>query len=86
MTSQIRRSAASIPANIAEGRGRETRGEFIQFLRVAQGSPKELETPLLLAERIELMLRKDTEAILRRCEAVGKMLRALIRSLQERRQ
>ncbi|MBZ5514301.1 MAG: four helix bundle protein [Acidobacteriia bacterium] len=86
MTSQIRRSAASVPANIAEGRGRETRGEFIQFLRVAQGSVKELETHLLLAERIGSMLPKDSEAILERCEAVGRMLRALIRSLQVARQ
>lgn len=86
MTSQIRRAAASIPANVAEGRGRESPGEFIQFLRVAQGSLKELETHLLLSERIGLMPTKDTAAILDRCEAVGKMLRALIRSLQARRQ
>ena len=46
MTSQIRRAAASIPANIAEGHGRESTGSFIQFLRVAQGSTKELETHL----------------------------------------
>ena len=86
MTSQIRGAAASIPAIIAEGRGRETRGEFVQFLRVAQGSLKELETHLLLSERIGLMAPKETEAILGQCEAVGKMLRALIRSLQVRRQ
>jgi len=86
MTSQIRRAAASIPANIAEGRGRETPGEFIQFLRVAQGSLKELETHLLLSERIGVMLPIEAEAMLARCEAVGKMLRALIRSLQLRRQ
>ncbi len=46
MTSQIRRAAASIPANIAEGYGREYRREYIQFLRIAQGSLKELETHL----------------------------------------
>lgn len=86
MTSQIRRAAASIPANRAEGRGRETPGEFIQFLRVAQGSLKELETHLLLSERIGLAPAKETADILSRCEAVGKMLRALIRSLQARRQ
>ena len=55
MTSQIRRSAASIPANIAEGYGRDQTGGFIQFLRVAQGSARELETHLLLAERIKLL-------------------------------
>ena len=86
MTSQVRRAAASIPANIAEGRGRETRGEFIQFPRVAQGSLKELETHLLLTERIGLMQPKVSGPILGRCEAVGKILRALIRSLQVRRQ
>jgi four helix bundle protein len=45
MTSQIRRAAASISANIAEDYGRENRGEYIQFLKIAQGSLKELETP-----------------------------------------
>src|SRR5439155_15011532 len=54
MTSQIRQAAASVPANIAEGRGREKRGEYIQFLRVAQGSLKELETHLILSHRITL--------------------------------
>ena len=44
LTSQIRRAAASIPANIAEGHGRENTGAFIQHLRIAQGSSKELET------------------------------------------
>src|SRR2546421_9349556 len=53
-TAQIRRAAASVPANIAEGYGRESRGAYVQFLRVAQGSLKELETHLLLATRIDL--------------------------------
>jgi four helix bundle protein len=83
MTSQIRRSAASVPANIAEAYGRENRGEYIQFLRVAQGSLKELETHILLSQRIQLADRKCFEAPLARCETVGKMLRALIRSLQK---
>src|SRR6266567_6684071 len=82
MTSQIRRSAASIPANIAEGNGRENRGEYIHSLRIAQGSLKELETHLLLSEQIGLTPPESVKQILDRCEAVGKMLRALIRSLQ----
>lgn len=86
MTSQIRRAAASIPANIAEGNGRENSGEYIQFLRIAQGSLKELETHLILAQRIEIISSGDLAAILGKCQAVGKMLRSLIRSLQRNRE
>ena len=85
MTSQIRQAAASVPANIAEGRGREKRGEYIQFLRVAQGSLKELETHLILSHRITLTSVENVEPLLTQCEAVGKMLRALIRSLERGR-
>jgi four helix bundle protein len=59
MTAQIRRSSASIAANIAEGHGRESTGAFIQFLRVAQGSLKELETHLLLAERVSINVDRE---------------------------
>jgi four helix bundle protein len=84
MTSQIRRAATAIPANIAEGHGRENSGEFIQFLRISQGSLKELETHLLLASRLELAKDQEIAPVLERCETVGKMLRALIRSIQKR--
>jgi four helix bundle protein len=83
LSSQIRRSAASIPANIAEGHGRENTQSFIQYLRIAQGSLKELETHLLLAERVGLIVKENIEAVLRRCEAIGKMIRLLIRALQQ---
>ena len=81
---QIRRAAASVPANIAEGNGRENRGEYIQFLRIAKGSLKELETHVLLSQRVGLATGPAAEPILADCELVGKMLRALIRSLQEK--
>ncbi len=84
MPSQIRRSAASVPANIAEGYGRGNRGEYIQHLRVAQGSLKELETHLMLSQRVGLAAEAAFERILVQCELVGKMLHALIRSLQKR--
>lgn len=83
MSSQIRRSAASIPANIAEGHGRENTQSFIQYLRIAQGSLKELETHLLLSERVGL-LDKRIETQLEQCIALGKMLRSLIRSLAKK--
>ena len=84
MISQIRRAAVSVPANIAEGYGRENRGEYIQFLRIAQGSLKELETHLLLATRVNLTTQPETSPVLKQCETVGKMLRSLIRALQQK--
>ena len=82
MTSQIRRSAASVPANIAEGYGRENTGSYIQFLRIAQGSLKELETHIMLAERVKLLVAHAAKSLLDTAESVSKMLRNLIRSLQ----
>jgi four helix bundle protein len=84
LTSQIRRSAASISANIAEGHGRENTGSFVQSLRIAQGSLKELETHLILAERVGLLQVAILQSTLAECESLGKMVRALIRSLQEK--
>ena len=84
MSLQIRRSAASIPANIAEGHGRETTGAFVQSLRIAQGSLKEFETHLLLAGRVGLLNEPSIETVMSQCEALGKMLRSLIRSLQQK--
>lgn len=80
LTSQIRRAAASIPANIAEGYGREQTKSYVQFLRIAQGSCKEVETHLILADRV-LTAMPNSEHLLNQAEVVGKMLRGLIRSL-----
>jgi four helix bundle protein len=82
MSGQIRRSATSIAANIAEGYGREATGSYIQFLKVAKGSLRELETHLLLAQRVELVRREGVQPLLGQCDKVGKMLHGLIRSLQ----
>jgi four helix bundle protein len=82
LTSQIRRAAVSVPANIAEGHGRESTQSFIQYLRVAQGSLKEVETHFLLAERVGILKSVDAELALQACEGVGKMIRSLVRSLQ----
>ncbi|SDR31807.1 four helix bundle protein [Rhizobiales bacterium GAS191] len=84
LTSQTRRSAVSIAANIAEGHGRETTGAFVQFLRNAQGSLKELETHLLLACRVRCASAAEVEPILTKCGELGRMLRSLIRSLQRK--
>jgi len=84
MSSQIRRCASSIAANIAEGYGREQNRPFVQFLRIAQGSLKELETHLLLVEAVELAPVAQVKPLLSNCDAIGKMLRSLIRSVQRR--
>ena len=81
LTSQIRRAAAAIPANIAEGYGRGHRAEYVQFLRIAQGSLKELETHLLLSARVEIVSEETVEAVLDRAAEVGRLLGALVRSL-----
>jgi four helix bundle protein len=84
LTAQIRRAAASIPANIAEGYGRENTGSYVQFLRISQGSLKELETHVLLSQTVELMQAPDAGQILEMTEEVGKLLRSLIRALQDK--
>ena len=67
LTAQIRRSASSIAANIAEGYGRETTASFVQFLRIAQGSLKELETHLVLAERVQLATTEELLSVVSDC-------------------
>jgi four helix bundle protein len=84
MTAQIRRASTSVPANIAEGYGRDQTGSFIQFLRIAQGSARELETHLILAGRVGLLRSKTLSGLLDECESISKMLRSIIRSLEAR--
>ncbi len=82
MTAQIQRSSTSVPANIAEGYGRESAGSYSHFLRVAQGSLKELETHLLLAERVGLATESAVAPLLEFSDGIGRMLRSLIRSVE----
>lgn len=80
MTSQIRRASVSI----AEGYGRKNRGEYIHFLYIAQGSLKELETHLLISQRVELASSESINPILNQCELVGRILLSLIRALENK--
>ena len=84
LTSQIRRAASSVAANIAEGHGRENSGSFVQFLRVAQGSLKETETHLLLSERVGFLQPDKLALAMKSCDEIGRMLRSLIRAVQEK--
>jgi four helix bundle protein len=81
MTSQLRRSAASIPANIAEGFGRAQRKSFVQFLRIAQGSLKELETHIALCGRVGLLDVPSRERLDLNCTRLGKRMVKFVRSL-----
>ncbi len=85
LSSQIKRAAVSVPANIAEGYGRDQTGGYIQFLRVALGSLRELETHFIISERVGLATADQVSECKQKCDRVGRMLRALIRSLEARR-
>lgn len=81
MTSQMRRSSSSVPYNIAEGWGRDNRGDYVHHLRIAQGSLKEFETQVLLSQRLEYVSEQESIEFLQHTDSIGRMLRALIRSL-----
>lgn len=82
LTAQSRRASASVPANIAEGYGRSSTQAYANFLRIAQGSLKELETHVILAERVGLLSGPKAAPVLAQADEVGRMLRALIAKLQ----
>ncbi len=84
LTSQIRRAAISIPSNIAEGHGRESTQDFVRFLRIAQGSLKEVETQALLAQRLGQAPDTRVDQVLTLADRLGRMIRGLARSLQKR--
>ncbi|NLO05832.1 MAG: four helix bundle protein [candidate division WS1 bacterium] len=74
---QIRRAAASVPANIAEGKGRETDRAFAHFLDVARGSVAEAQALVLLARDLHYISSENAEAFLAHAEEVAKMVAAL---------
>ncbi|TXK75653.1 four helix bundle protein [Mesonia sp. K4-1] len=83
LTSQIRRCAVSVPSNIAEGAGRNTNGEFKNFLSIANGSAYELFTQLILSYKLKLVPKEDVEYILKEIIEVQKMNYALIKLLNK---
>lgn len=85
LVSQIRRSAASVAANIAEDYGRDATGAYVQHLKIAQGSLKELETHLILSTRVGIIAAGNIQPAMFLSDEIGKMLRSLIRRLQDGR-
>lgn len=84
LTSQMRRAAVSIPSNIAEGHGRNSTGDYLRFLALAQGSCSELETQLLIASRLKYLSKQDWEDLLTNLLEIARMLSGLIASLRRR--
>src|SRR4051794_25409885 len=82
LATQIERAAASVPANIAEGNGRNHLGDYLHHLSIANGSLAELESHLLLAEALDHMDHVPIDAALSRAREVGRLLGGLIRALR----
>jgi four helix bundle protein len=82
---QIRRAAVSIPANIAEGHGRSTTGEYIQHLGIAHGSLMELETHIQIAGRLGYLTESQMRSVSESTPELGRMINALMSSLRVRR-
>jgi four helix bundle protein len=81
LISQLRRAAVSVPSNIAEGHARLTTGEFRQFLGHALGSLTEIETQVLIAERLGYLDATESKRLFVRTNEIGKIVRGLIQSL-----
>ncbi|HMO64184.1 MAG TPA: four helix bundle protein [Lacipirellulaceae bacterium] len=78
---QMCRAAISIPSNIAEGHERDSRPDFVRFLRIAKGSVAELRTRCYLALKLEVIAKADAERFIQECRELSAMLQGLIRSL-----
>jgi four helix bundle protein len=81
LTSQTRRSAVSVPSNIAEGAGRNTDGEFVQFLGISNGSSYELMTQLIVARELGLIESETVQPVLDKIDEIQKMTWSLKQSL-----
>ena len=84
LTSQIRRAAASVPANIAQGQGRRTTGDYLRFLAIARGSLMELETHVRLGTLLGYLDGVCETRLLRLSQEVGRMLNGLMGALEAR--
>src|SRR5271157_5376596 len=82
LVSQLRRAAVSVPSNIAEGQGRRGAGEFKHFLRLSLGSLMELETQVMIAERLHYLELDSAKTILGDSAELGRVLNGLINSLK----
>jgi four helix bundle protein len=80
---QMQRAAISIPSNIAEGSERDSKQDFIRFLRIAKGSAAELRTQCYIAVKLELLTKSDADKFVKETKEISAMLQGLIRSLSK---
>lgn len=81
LTAQIRRAVVSVPSNIAEGQGRWNTGEFIQFLGIANGSLREVETQLYIAVRLKFVTQDAADPVFHHAAEVCRLIYGLKNSL-----
>ena len=81
LRNQVRRAAVAIPSNIAEGQGRGGAKEFLRFLSIAHGSLREVETQILISDRLGYIDPPTTSAVLDRSAEVGRLLNGLMNSI-----
>jgi len=81
LRSQMRRAVVSIPSNIAEGQGRNSRREFRRFLSIAHGSLRELETQIHIAQRLDYLKTPEFQSLQTGCGEVGRLINGLSNSL-----
>lgn len=84
LTSQMRRASISIASNIAEGSSRKTTKEFIRFLSIANGSLMELETQLIIAEKLQMLSKNNCGLAIEKIDEISRMINSLINSLLRR--
>jgi four helix bundle protein len=84
LVSQLRRAAVSVPSNVAEGHARLSTGEYRQFLGHARGSLMEIETQILISQRLGYMNSGQSNILLNRATEVGKVLNGLLSSLRQK--
>jgi four helix bundle protein len=81
---QMQRAAISVPSNIAEGHERDSKLDFIRFLRIAKGSAAELRTQCYIASRLDVLTKSQADNFIRECKELSAMLQGLIISLSSK--
>ena len=81
LTDQIRRAIVFVPSNIAEGQGRKSAKEFQRFLNIARGPSQEVETQIMIAQRLHYLDKAEESKLLSHSTGIARLLNALSRSL-----